>query len=85
MQHYLHILQDTGLAELIRDNRAGSQLLKASEKIYLDNPNLYQTISTEIGQQSRIGTVRELFFIKMLKHAGHQVIIVKWVISRLMV
>ena len=73
VQHYLHILQETGLAELIRDNRAGSQLLKANEKIYLDNPNLYQTISHEIGQPSQVGTVRELFFIKMLKHAGHQV------------
>lgn len=71
VQHYLHILQDTGLAELVKDNRAGSQLLKASEKIYLANPNLYQTISTEIGQPSKIGSVRELFFIKMLKHANH--------------
>jgi len=73
VQHYLQILQDTGLAELIRDNRAGSQLLKASEKIYLDNPNLYQSISHEIGQQSQIGTVRELFFIKMLRNAGQRV------------
>ena len=61
------------LVELLRDNRAGSQLLKTSEKIYLDNPNLYQSISYEIGQQSQIGTVRELFFIKMLRNAGHRV------------
>ena len=73
VQHYLQILQDTGLAELLRDNRAGSQLLKTSEKIYLDNPNLYQSISYEIGQQSQIGTVRELFFIKMLRNAGYRV------------
>jgi len=73
VQHYLNILQDTGLAELVKDKRAGSQLLKASEKIYLANPNLYQTISTEIGHESKVGTVRELFFINMLKNSGHQV------------
>ena len=73
VQHYLQILQDTGLAELIRENRAGSQLLKTSEKIYLDNPNLYESISYEIGQQSQVGTVRELFFIKMLRNAGQRV------------
>lgn len=70
VQHYLQILKETGLAELIRDNRAGSQLLKASEKIYLDNPNLYQCISEEIGQPCQIGTVRELFFIKMMQQTG---------------
>ena len=73
VQHYLHILMDTGLAELVRDNRAGSQLLKASEKIYLNNPNLYQSISYEIGQQSQVGTIRELFFITMLSNAGQRV------------
>ena len=62
VQHYLQILQGAGLAELISDN-----------KIYLDNPNLYQSISYEIGQQSQAGTVRDLFFIKMLRNAGHRV------------
>ena len=73
VQHYLQILQQTGLAELVISEQSGSQLLKPTEKIYLDNPNIYQTIATEIGFDYQIGTVRELFFIKMLKNAGYSV------------
>ena len=73
VQHYLQILQQTGMAELVSSQQSGSQLLKTTEKIYLDNPNLYQTIVTEIGHDFQIGTVRELFFIKMLKNAGYKV------------
>lgn len=52
---------------------ACSQAKKVAEipnkdrQIYIDNPNLYQSISYKIGQQSQIGTVRELFFIKMFQ------------------
>ena len=73
VQHYLQILRQTGLAELVSSEQAGSQLLKTTEKIYLDNPNIYQAITSEIGHNYQIGTVRELFFIKMLKNAGHTV------------
>lgn len=73
IQHYLQILQETGLVELVIGEQAGSHLLKATEKIYLDNPNIYQVIATETGFDYQIGTVRELFFIKMLKNAGHSV------------
>jgi predicted AAA+ superfamily ATPase len=73
IQHYLQILQQTGMAELISSPQAGSQLLKTTEKIYLDNPNIYQAIVTEIGHDYQVGTVRELFFIKMLKNAGYNV------------
>ena len=62
VQHYLQILQGAGLVELLRGN-----------KIYLDNPNLCQSISYEIGQQSKVCTIRELFFINMLRNAGHRV------------
>jgi len=73
IQHYLQILQQTGMAELVTSQQSGSQLLKTTEKIYLDNPNLYQAIATEIGHNFQVGTIRELFFIKMLKNSGHQV------------
>ncbi len=73
IQHYLQILQQTGMAELVTSQQSGSQLLKTTEKIYLDNPNIYQTIVTEIGYDYQVGTVRELFFIKMLKNSGHTV------------
>lgn len=73
VQHYLQILQETGLVELVSSKQSGSQILKTTEKIYLDNPNIYQSISAEIGFDYQIGTVRELFFIKMLKNAGYKV------------
>ena len=73
IQHYLQILHQTGMAELVTSQQSGSQLLKTTEKIYLDNPNIYQTIVTEIGHDYQVGTVRELFFIKMLKNSGHTV------------
>lgn len=73
VQHYLQILQQTGMAELVTSQQSGSQLLKSTEKIYLNNPNIYQTIAIEIGHNYQPGTVRELFFIKMLKNAGHKV------------
>lgn len=73
IQHYLHILQETGLVELVSENRAGSTILKQTEKIYLDNPDLYETIVTEIGHESQIGTIREIFFIKMLKNSDHTI------------
>jgi predicted AAA+ superfamily ATPase len=73
VQSYLNILNETGLIELLKDNRAGSGLLKSTEKMYLDNPDLYKAISEEIGHEAKIGTIREIFFIKMLETAGEKV------------
>jgi uncharacterized protein len=71
--NYLNILRETGLADLISENKSGSNLLKKKEKIYLDNPDLYSSIIEEIGFDSQMGTLREIFFIKMLKNAGHKI------------
>jgi predicted AAA+ superfamily ATPase len=73
VQHYLNILQETGLAELIRKNKCGSSLLKQTEKIYLDNPDMYAAIIDEIGYSSQLGTIREIFFIKMIKNSGNMI------------
>ena len=71
--HYLDILNETGLIELIAENRAGGNILKRKEKIYLDNCDLYISLSEEIGFGSQYGTLREIFFIKMLKNSGNKV------------
>jgi len=73
IQNYLNILHETGLIELIGKNKSGSNILKATEKMYLDNPDLYKSIIKEIGYESKIGTIREIFFIKMLKNAGYKI------------
>ncbi|WP_020614753.1 ATP-binding protein [Sediminispirochaeta bajacaliforniensis] len=73
IQNYLNILKETGMIELLGENRAGSNLLKQTEKIYLDNQDLYNAIIEEIGYESKIGTIREIFFIKMIKNSGHKI------------
>ena len=73
IQNYIDILHKTGLVELVKENRSGSSLLKGVEKIYLDNPDLYSAIIQEIGFESKTGTIREIFFIKMVKNAGKNI------------
>ena len=73
IQNYLNILKETGLIELLRENRSGSNILRQTEKIYLDNQDLYSAIIEEIGYESKVGTIREIFFIKMIKNSGHKI------------
>lgn len=73
VQNYLNMLNETGLIELIRSTKSGSGLLKSTEKIFLDNPDIYQAITEEIGQEAQIGTIREIFFIKMIKNSGEKI------------
>ncbi len=73
VENYLNILNETGLVCLVREKRAGSNLLKSTEKIYLDNSNLYKAIVDELGFEYNKGTVREIFFIKMLQNAGKNI------------
>lgn len=73
VENYLKILSETGLVCLVKENKAGSNLLKGTEKIYLDNFNIYKAIVEEIGFEYNRGTVREIFFIKMLQNAGEKI------------
>lgn len=73
VDNYLRILNETGLVCLVRENKAGSSLLKSNEKIYLDNSNMYRAIINEIGFGYNKGTMREIFFIKMLHNAGEKI------------
>lgn len=73
VENYLKILNETGLVCLVKENRAGSSLLKGTEKIYLDNSNIYRAIIDEIGFEYNKGTVREIFFIKMLQNSGEKI------------
>lgn len=73
VENYLKILNETGLVCSVRENKAGSNLLKGTEKIYLDNSNIYKAIIDEIGFEYNTGTLREIFFIKMLQNAGEKI------------
>ena len=70
VQHYLSIMEETGLIMMLTSVQGGGSLLKATEKIYLENPNLYTSISEEIGHGASTGSVREIFFLGMLRNAG---------------
>ncbi|MDA3797666.1 MAG: AAA family ATPase [Kiritimatiellae bacterium] len=70
VEHYLTILHETGLIELISQNRTGNAMLRNIDKIYLDNPDIYKSVSEEIGFNYQLGTIREIFFIKMIKNAN---------------
>lgn len=73
VENYLNILNETGLVCLIRENKAGSSLLKGKEKIFLDNSNIYKAIINEIGFDYNKGTAREIFFVKMMQNANENV------------
>lgn len=73
VQSYLNILNETGLVHLVAENKSGSNLLKTKEKLFLENPNLYKAISKEAGQDYKTGTMREIFFIKMIENSGRKV------------
>lgn len=73
IQHYLEILHETGLIQLMLKHRSGSNLLKNTEKMFLDNPDIYTSISEEIGFVTPIGTLREIFFIKMMMNSRNTI------------
>lgn len=70
VENYLKILYETGLVELVAENKSGSNLLKNAEKIYLDNWDVYRAIIEDIGYSLHTGTLREIFFVKMIKNSG---------------
>jgi predicted AAA+ superfamily ATPase len=71
IQNYLDILQETGLIQFIIKNKSGSNILKKTEKIFLDNTDIYKSTSEEIGFKTPVGTLREIFFIKMIINSGN--------------
>lgn len=70
VQHYLTILESTQMITLLAKNQAGSQLLKKTEKMYLNNADIYQLVSESVGFDFMIGTQREIYFLNMLNNAG---------------
>jgi uncharacterized protein len=71
--HYVHILNDTGLARILYPNQRGTKLLRAPEKVFLENTTLLHALCTAMGQEVNIGTQRELAFVSGLTAAGEKV------------
>lgn len=70
VRNYLDIMDETQLIKLVQKNKAGSQLLKKVEKMYLNNADLYQAVAEAVGFDCALGTQREIFFVNMLENIG---------------
>ncbi len=69
-QGYLHMLQDTALTHNLKLEGGGKAVLRAPEKVLLENANLYHAIAVETGLTPDLGSLRETFFVSALKGAG---------------
>jgi len=59
---YLHHLQLGGLITMVTHSQKGISKLSKPEKLYLNNTNIFYTF----GSESKIGTLRETFFVSQL-------------------
>jgi len=70
---YLDALQKGRIIRMIPPVSRGDGIIKKPEKIYLDNPNMFQMLC----QNPDIGTLRESFFSGILSNAGHNIAVSK--------
>jgi len=61
---YLQHLDQGGLLNIIGSSKKGLTKLSKPEKLYLNNTNIFYIF----GSDSKIGTIRETFFVSQLKH-----------------
>jgi len=61
---YLHHLDKGGLLNIVGSSKKGISKLSKPEKLYLNNTNIFYTFVGE----SKIGTIRETFFVSQLRH-----------------
>ncbi len=73
VSNYLSNLEETGLINLVYPAESGNSGLRRPEKIFLNNTNLHYALSSGFGTPIEIGSIRELFFIQMLKNAAQEV------------
>ncbi len=77
VEHYLSILESVGLVRLLHPFMGGSQALRKSHKIFLNNTTLMHTLKQYHGQDISKGTERELFFVQALQDAGEDIFFTK--------
>lgn len=73
LNHFLEILDSAGLIRKIGSNHDGAAGVRKPEKIFLANPNLYQTLHHALGKPAQTGTIRESFFLSMIRGWGESV------------
>lgn len=68
--HYLNMLKETGLVEIIYPGEHGNQGLRKPEKVFLNNTNLHYALGAHSVNHIMIGTIRELAFVQSTKNSG---------------
>lgn len=68
--HYLAILEKTGMVKPLFPVASGNQILTKPAKIYLDNTTLHAAVNTFLFEQLDQGAQRELFFLQSTSGAG---------------
>jgi len=61
---YLNNLDRGGLLNIVGSSKKGISKLSKPEKLYLNNTNIFYIFANE----SKIGTIRETFFVSQVKH-----------------
>ena len=64
---YLNALQAGKIIRMIPMQSRGESIIKKPEKIYLDNPNMFDSLCSS----ANIGTLRESFIVSSLENAEH--------------
>jgi len=70
---YLHMLQETGLVEILYPKEGGNQGLRRPQKVFLSNTNFHYALGEHLISPIEVGTIRELAFIQATKQAGYDV------------
>ena len=73
VSNYLDILKDSGLLRYLLIDKSGHALIRNTEKVYLNNTNLYYALAFSTGKEVDVGAVRELFVTEQLENAGYKV------------
>jgi len=66
---YLNALQAGCIIRMIDIYGRGESIIKKPEKIYLDNPNIFDALCSG----ANTGTLRESFIVSMLENSGHSI------------
>jgi predicted AAA+ superfamily ATPase len=69
---YLDHLERAGLIRCVLPAGAGATITRRRAKLLMDNPNLLQAVSQDLGQNGLVGALRETFFASQLAGAGHE-------------
>ena len=70
---FVEILEQIGLVESVCRKATGSAIFHSKKKLFLQNPDIYMAMAQQLGNKNEIGTIREIFFIRMLKNACYPI------------